>query len=155
MDPRAQQLADAMGLPTTQQEIDPQDQILQFNFSIREATMILNKMNTATFNGFGEAGQAMQIFAKIQATVKDGALAEKKPEAVRQGSSFTKPTPVTPPSRHSEPEKTDDVNTAAPMAAVSEVQQPVSEDAAPSSSPDDAPPEEAGAFSVIDKRGDI
>lgn len=41
-------------------------QLLQLYFSPEEATLILNKLNTADFKGFGEASMAMTILGKIR-----------------------------------------------------------------------------------------
>ena len=168
MDSRQQTVNSMLGnlAKANQGEIDPQDNILDFKFSIREATMILNKMNTANFTGFGEASQAMQIFAKIQATVKDSQLAEesKSLKPIRSNTTFAKPnTPPTPNSEHSVPptategsESVEESSTpVAPMAAVNEIKpQPVSEEAT-TPPVDTGPPEDAGIFSVIDKTGDV
>jgi hypothetical protein len=167
-----QNLINALGTAFAQGQpvnVDPQEKVLDFKFSIREATLILNKLNTASFTGFGEASQAMQIFGKIQATVKENQLAEEsKNKAIRPDASFTAPpqvkTPATP-AAPTEETPVEEVNTAAPMAAVSEIKQtaqPVSEEAdtgqtaKPAVAADDSvPPEDAGVFSVINKSGDI
>ncbi len=150
MDEKVRSLTNALGglAPAGQQEIDPQDRILDVKLTIREATLILNKLNTANFVGFNESGLAMQIFAKISAASRvEDATSVVKPAPQQPGTPFAKPAPVTKPPT---PEK-DEVNTAAPMSPVTEARQPD----APAPKTDDAPPEDAGVFSVIDKSGDI
>ena len=133
---------------------DPQDQVLDFKFSLREATLILNKLNTVPFVGFNEASTAMQIFAKIQATVKNA-------QSVN---------PDTRMSTGSQPPQTlkTAAAPAAPLRAVDNSQQSaISENSEAKPKAFQTPPEpepvretppmeqESGVFSVIDKTGDI
>ena len=151
----------AAGNPVQGQQEDPQARVLNFQFSIREATMILNKLNVATFNGFAEASQAMQIFAKVQATVANdkarvnsgGKTVAFKPPVDMGQTTSPKPSPT--PEQET---KTPEVNTAAPMSPVPPKTEAVSEssdEVEKKVNKDVPPPEDAGVFSVIDKRGDI
>jgi hypothetical protein len=150
----------------TNQPVNPQAILLNLKLSTEEATMILNKLNSAQFVGFTESSLALSILGKIQNANKIPAssigptatqmknIKQTEPSNVSQlrevlgkdpkkAVNFTSPPPVI--EEKEDPIDEEDNRPGPPLKALDEAREKVE------SQDDSPPPEDAGVFSVIDR----